>query len=107
MPQPTHLERQLGLIKGLVADRAYHYSRKVRQCIEDGWYGAADLERCILTATRIHKVEDDELQVAVDGYKYTILGRDTCGQAFYSCGKVILSQNDERLYFFITAHEAR
>jgi len=107
MPSPTELEKQLEVIKSLVADRSYHYSKKVRQFIEDGWYGTEDLERCISTATKIHKVEDDELGVATDRCKYTILGRDTVGQSFYTCGKIILSQNDQRLYFFITAHEAR
>ena len=107
MPVPTDLHKQLGIIKSLVADRNYHYSGKVRQYIEDGWYEVSDLERCILTATKIHKVEDDELEVAADGCKYTILGRDTFGQPFYTCGKITLSINDKRLYFFITAHEAR
>lgn len=107
MPSSTDLEKRLEVIKSLVADRSYHYSKKVRQFIEDGWYAAEDLERCILTATKIHKLEDDELGVAMDGYKCTILGRDTLGQPFYTCGKIILSHNDQRLYFFITAHEAR
>lgn len=107
MPVPIDLEKRLDVIKGLVADRNYHYSKKVRRFIEDGWYEISDVERCILTATKIHKVEDDELGVAVDGCKYTILGRDTSSHPFYTCGKITLTQNDQRLYFFITAHEAR
>jgi hypothetical protein len=97
--------KQLDLIKSLVAAGGYHYSKKVRHAIENGWYETADLEQCILSATKIHKVEEDELRVAVDGCKYTILGRDTLRRPFYTCGKVILSDKDERLYFFMTAHE--
>ncbi|GEM_PF-735380 len=96
----------LSLIQNLVANGNYQYSSKVRRFIEDGWYDTKDLERCILTARSIRKIEADELGVATDGQKYTILGRDTQGQSFYTCGKIILNRNDQRLYFFITAHEA-
>lgn len=84
----------------------YDYSSKVRAYIEDGWFQLEDLEQCICTATRIHKIEDDEQKAAVDGKKYTILGRDSQGESFYTCGKIILSRENRR-YFFITAHEAR
>ena len=47
-----------------------------------------------------------DLEQALDGRKYTILGRDTFGSPFYTCGKIKLSHNDQKLYFFITAHEA-
>ena len=106
MPPWMKQGKQLDVIKSLVAAGSYHYSRKVREAMEDGWYETADLERCIFTATKIHKVEDDELGAATDGCKYTINGRDTLRQPFYTCGKVLLSQNDKRLYFFITAHES-
>ncbi len=96
----------LYLIQSLVGSGDYHYSSKVRRLIEDGCYGTEDLEKCILTAMSIRKIEVDELGTATDGHKYTILGRDTLRQPFYTCGKIILSQNDQRLYFFITAHEA-
>ena len=97
--------RQLDVIKGLVGTGDYYYSGKVREFIADGWYGTVDLEWCILTAESIHKVEDEELGIAMDGHKYTILGRDTQGYVFYTCGKIILNQQDQRRYFFITAHE--
>ncbi|MDP2936447.1 MAG: hypothetical protein Q8O86_08150 [Dehalococcoidia bacterium] len=100
------LGKELLIIKSLVEAGHYHYSNKIRKFVEAGWYETVDLEVCILTATSIHKVEEDELGTATDGKKYTILGRDTQGQRFYTCGKIILSRNDERLYYFITAHEA-
>ncbi len=98
--------KQLEVIKNLVAAGAYHYSGKVHEFISEGWYEKEDLERCVLYATTIHKIEEDEMGVALDGCKYTILGRDTQGQRFYTCGKIILSPNDQRQYFFITAHDA-
>ena len=58
-----------------------------------------------MSAKRIGKTEVDELDTAADGCKYTILGTDTEGYRFYTCGKIIADANDERLYFFITAHE--
>jgi len=104
MPQ-SH-SRELAVIKELVTKDNYHYSRKVRDFIEDGWFQEEDLEQCICTATGIYKVEDDEFKTAIDGKKYTVLGRDTQGQPFYTCGKMILAEKG-RLYFFITAHKAK
>jgi len=98
--------KDLAVIKELVMNGNYDYSRKVRLQIEDSWFQEEDLEQCICTATRIHKTEDDELKIAVYGKKYTILGRDTQRKPFYTCGKIILS-GEKRRYFFITAHEAR
>ncbi len=92
-------------IQLLVLNRRYHFSGKVRTFIEDGWYTEEDLECCILTATEIYKEEKDELKGSVDGKKYVIIGKDTYGERFYTCGKV-KKDNDGKLYFFITAHKA-
>lgn len=97
--------KQLAVVKQLVMEGNYHYSRKVRDYIEDSCFQFEDLEKCICTATNIHKVEDDDLKEAQDGKKYTVLGRDSHGEPFYTCGKIILGEKG-RLYFFITAHEA-
>ena len=100
--RPTR--RRLRIIKALIAERRYHYSNKVRDLIEEGDFNEEDLERCILSATEIQKAEEDELGLAIDGKKYTILGTDALGQSFYTCGKIIRNEQ-EQLYFFITAHE--
>ena len=100
-------EHDLAVIKELVMNGQSHYSRKVREMIEMGWFQEEDLEQCICTSTKIHKVEDDEQKSSMNGKKYTILGRDTQRAPFYTCGKIILSSQEQRLYFFITAHEAR
>jgi len=105
MDQDTYDD--LAVIKELVMNDQSHYSRKVRDQIEAGWFQEEDLEQCICTATKIHKVEDDEQKTSINGKKYTILGRDTQRKPFYTCGKIILSSQENRLYFFITAHEAK
>ena len=92
-------------IKQLVAQRRYRYSGKVRNFIEDGFFDETDLEHCILSATRIHKSERDELGQAIHGMKHIILGRDTRGQLFYTVGKVMAGPHGH-FYFYITAHKA-
>jgi hypothetical protein len=98
-------KRRLRIIKALVAEGRYDYSAKIQGFIEDGDFDLEDLERCILSAREIQKVEVDELDASVDGCKYTVIGIDKHGVSFYTCGKIIRMPDDERLYFFITAHE--
>lgn len=104
-PQHRRGKRRLRIIKELVSSRQYNYSKKVQSFIEDGYYDLEDLDRCVLSASTIHKVEPDQLETAIDGCKYTIIGVDTQGRSFYTCGKLIRHRESEKLYFFITAHE--
>ena|ERR1700756_2404738 len=97
--------RRLRVIKALIASRRYNYSKKVQLFIEEGDFDVEDLEHCVMSAGVIHKVEPDELCTAVDGCKYTILGVDSQGCAFYTCGKLIRDEASDTLYFFISAHE--
>ncbi len=99
------LGKVLALIKALVLGDDYDYGNKVRGFIEIGDFVHDDLERCIATATKIHKAEPDRLKTAMDGMTYTITGRDADGNPFYTCGKIIVTPAG-RLYFFITAHAA-
>jgi len=92
-------------IKQLVSQERYHYSSKVRECIEEGFFSEVDLEHCILSADRVYKQQRDELKQSVDKRKYVIAGRDTHGQPFYTVGKVMPGVQG-RVYFFITAHQA-
>jgi flavorubredoxin len=92
-------------IKQLVALDQYRYSEKVREAIEEGFFEEEDLVHCILSATRIHKKERDELKQAIHGMKYVILGRDTHGQPFYTVGKGVQGAKG-KLYFYISAHQA-
>ena len=105
MPTRRKEREQLEVIKTLVASAPIHYSKKVQRMIEDAWFRLEDIEHCIMSANHIEKTEVDEIGTAVDGCKYTIKGTDTEGYRFYTCGKIIAGDNDERLFFFITAHE--
>jgi hypothetical protein len=103
---PEHRSgKRLRIIKTLISSRQYSYSKKVQIFIEEGGFEPEDIEHCILSADMIQKVEPDELSTALDGLKYTILGVDTQGVAFYTCGKLIRNAESQTLYFFITAHE--
>lgn len=92
-------------IKRLVAEGSYHYGKKVREAIEEGFFDEEDLVHCILSATGIHKKEKDELKQAIHGMKYVILGRDTHGRPFYTVGKVVQGA-EGKLYYYISAHQA-
>jgi hypothetical protein len=92
-------------IKRLVAAGQYRFSSKVFEFLTEGYYDLEDLVHCIVSATEIYKTERDERRESVHEMKYTILGRDTCGLAFYTVGKVVRGSNG-RYYFFITAHAA-
>lgn len=106
-PQHRRGRRRLRIIKALVAERRYQYSAKVQNLIQEGDFDLEDMERCILSATVIQKEEPDELGTSVDGRKYTIIGLDAAGLSFYTCGKLIRSEDAGEFYFFITAHEQR
>ena len=104
-PQHRRGKRRLQFIKALVASRQYQYSRKVQNLIQEGYFDLEDMEHCILSARVIQKVEPDELGASFDGCKYTIIGFDTAGISFYTCGKLIRNEEAQEFYFFITAHE--
>jgi hypothetical protein len=103
-PQHRRGKGRLRIIKALVASRKYQYSTKVHDFIMEGCFDLEDIERCILSASVITKEEPDELETAIDGRKYTIIGVDAEGVSFYTCGKLIRNEEDQRIYFFITAH---
>ena len=94
---------KLDQIKSLILHDQVDYSQKVQEQLEEDLFAEQDLAHSILTATRIYKRERDEKAQAADGYKYTILGKDTHGHPFYSAGK-ILKDHLGNYYFFITAH---
>lgn len=92
-------------IQNLILRGEYIASRKLLELIRENEFSFDDLCCCIETARKIAKKERDELGESVDGYKYTIIGRDTRGLPFYTTGKMMRDLSG-RYYFFITAHEA-
>lgn len=96
----------LPLIRELVASGRWVASRRhVAPRLEDGEFTNDDLESAVLTG-KLHKRQRDEKRTAVDGNKYTIIGRATGGYGFYVAGK-ILRDEDGLFFFFIAAHRAR
>ncbi|MBI1928758.1 hypothetical protein HYR99_31495 [Candidatus Poribacteria bacterium] len=73
--------------------------------MQQGWFDEKDLEESIRTGV-VQKTEKDRFKNSVGNKVYVILGRDTHGKAFYTAGKILRS-NEGKIYFFITAHEAR
>lgn len=104
-PQRRRGRRRLQVIKELIAQKRYAYSRKIQNFLAAGDFELEDLEHCILSATVIDKVEHDDLGTAIDGCKYSVVGTDTQGEVFYTCGKLVRASHSQDLYFFITAHE--
>jgi len=96
---------RIARIRQLVVSGNYDYSEKVRILIEEGWFDEDDIERCIETGF-VCKKEKDEQRISVDGKKYTILGRDCAGVAFYCVGK-IMKGDGAKLFFVITAHDQK
>src|SRR5258708_38738262 len=71
--------------------------------VESGELHVEDIRFALMTATAIDKRERDEEGEAVDGCKYTIIGRACGGLPIYTCGKIV-ERLDGRTYFLITAH---
>lgn len=100
------MARQAGglwLIQALVREDHYDWSQHVNERIEDGQFDQADLEACVASGS-VTKTTRDRLRHAVGNKVYTIVGRDTRGQPFYTVGKIV--RDNGSIYFFITAHEA-
>lgn len=101
------MARQAGglpLIQELVRQGNYDWSNHVQDQIEEGKFDPTDLEACIASGS-VTKTERDRLRNSVGHKVYVIVGRDTRGRPFYTAGKIM--RDNGRLYFFITAHEAR
>ena len=93
------------LILELVRNEHWGFSAKVLQALEDYEFSDEDLKCCVCEGS-VHKSEKDEQGDAVDGRKYTILGRAVSGYPLYVCGK-IRCDDEGRFFFFITARRRR
>jgi hypothetical protein len=93
----------LSQIRGLAARNALLLSGKALTAVESGELDVDDIQFALVTATSIQKRECDDGGEAVDGYKYTIIGKASGGLPIYTCGKII-EWLDGKTYFLITAH---
>jgi hypothetical protein len=88
-----------------VSQQRYDWTEKVEAAIENGECQPEDLERCIATGV-VTKTSKDRLGNSVGNKVYTILGTDCAGYEFYTAGKIVKDQ-DDTLYFFITARRSK
>src|SRR5574341_1027851 len=101
----AELDDVLVVIKQLVVvDREFRFSEHVYEYIACGEFTPEDPVFCIASARQIEKREKDRVGDSYDGWTYTIIGRDSYGGRFYTCGKIKV-RSGMRFYFFITAHE--
>jgi hypothetical protein len=89
-------------IRDLVRRERFHLSSHVYDKIATNYWEFDDVVESLLNGS-IQKAEADELNVAVDGKKYTILGRDCYGHFIETVGKIIQG-DDGHDYFVITAY---
>lgn len=85
-------------------DQDYKLSDHVYNYISQGRCTPEDIEFCIQHATTIHGIYKDDLGDSPDGMIYKITGKDRMGVDFYTTGK-FKQTSDDKIYFFITAHD--
>ncbi|MBI4870829.1 MAG: hypothetical protein HY814_04600 [Candidatus Riflebacteria bacterium] len=80
------------------------WSRHAADAADRLWLDSADVVAAARAAVE-WKREADELGEAVDGWKDSIVGRDTSGRRLYLTGKTVYYRGEKRWYV-ITIHEA-
>jgi hypothetical protein len=94
---------KLAEIRGFAVRNDLLLSGHALTAVEGGELDVDDIQFALMTATEISKRERDEFGGAVDGYKYTIVGKARGGLPIYTCGKIV-EWLDGRTYFLISAH---
>ena len=102
MARKPRRDRRLERIQLLVLRGQWAVSSHVRDKIEDGEFELDDVEAS-LRSGRISESRKDERGVALDGRKYTIVGRARCGLPLQTVGKIIAGADGQE-YFVITAY---
>jgi hypothetical protein len=87
-------------IRSLVHERRYELTGHAFEKIATNYWTLEDVVMSLLTGS-IRKAQKDELDEAVDGKKYTIMGRDCHGDGIESVGKLVADEQG-RLYLVIT-----
>lgn len=105
MARKKKKDARLERIQLLVLKGQWELSSHVLDYIQDGEFELRDVEGAILTGS-ITESQKDEVEVAVDGRKYTILGSDHCGLPFETVGKIVEGAKGNE-YFVITAYQRR
>ena len=88
-------------IRELIREDRFELLSHVYDKIATNYWTYEDVVMSVVTGS-IQKAEKDELDEAVDGKKYKILGADCSGQAIETVGKIVADE-EGRLYLVITA----
>jgi hypothetical protein len=89
-------------IRRLVHENRYELTSHVYDKIATNYWELEDVLASLLNGS-IQRAEKDELGDAVDGKKYTILGRDCYGHFLETLGKIVQA-DDGREYLVVTAY---
>lgn len=89
-------------IRRLVEEERFQFAGHVYDKIATNYWTFEDVVESILTGA-IQESQKDELGQAVDGKKYTIIGRDCWGNLIETVGKIV-ADDEQRLYLVITAY---
>lgn len=90
-------------IRQLVEEDRFELASHVYDKIETNYWTFDDVVLSILSGT-IREAQNDELDQAVDGKKYTIIGLDYTGNPIETVGKIV-ADDEQRLYLVITAYQ--
>lgn len=105
--QPDHKReaewsRKESLIHRLIREELYDLSEHAKDKISENYWNLDDVENALLTGV-IDNVENDDNGSAVDGKKYTLVGRSCDGVLIQTVGKIMMDE-DGQYYFVITAY---
>lgn len=89
-------------IRKLVRHDLFQLTSHVYDKIATNYWEFDDVVESLLNGS-IQSAKKDELGDAVDGKKYTILGRDSYGESLETVGKIVRG-DDGREYLVITAY---
>ena len=99
------VDKRLQQIQLLILCRQWTISRHVLADIENGEFDEKDIETSIMSGWIDHS-QKDEMQAAVDGRKYIIIGKSYSGLPFETVGKIVEGIQGEE-YFVITAFKRK
>lgn len=89
-------------IRQLVRDDQFEFTSHILDKITTDYWDFDDVVESLLNGS-IEKAENDDLDEAVDGMKYTIVGHDCYGHVLATVGKIVQAE-DGREYLVVTAY---
>jgi len=99
------IDEILEKIKYLVCcKKNYELSDHAVEYIKNGNSSFEGIKNCIREADTVHEIKKDPYKDSVNDRIYTIKGKNHLGINFYTTGKIIKNNDEQKIYFIITAH---